>query len=103
MIMQEVMGVQGAAKFLGVAPNTIYNLVKHREIPVSTVGKQYKFTRLELLSWLSDKCLYHRNYLKEYLDKIFQEAWAYGKKRGEKPWSDKKVIEFVESVRKERK
>lgn len=101
--MQEVMGVQEAAKFLGVAPNTIYSMIKHREVPVSMVGKQYKFTRLELLSWLADKSLYHRNYLKEYLDKIFQEVWAQGKKRGEKPWSDKKVIEFVESIREKRK
>lgn len=46
MIMQEVMGVQEAAKFLEVAPNTIYNMIKHRELPVSMVGKQYKFTRL---------------------------------------------------------
>lgn len=98
--MQEVLTLKEAADFLRTSTNTIYNLIKKHEIPASKIGRQYKFTRIELLSWLAEHSLYHRNYLKEYLDGIFQEEWDKDKAEGKPPWSDEQVVEFVESVRR---
>ncbi|MDI6792057.1 MAG: helix-turn-helix domain-containing protein [bacterium] len=100
--MQEVLTLKEAADFLRASPNTIYNLIKKHEIPASKIGRQYKFTRLELLSWLAEHSLYHRSYLKEYLEAIFQDAWDEDKAKDEPPWSDEQIVEFVESVRKKK-
>jgi len=47
------IGVKQAAKLLKVADKTIYRWVQGRQIPFYRVGNQYRFSRSELLSWVS--------------------------------------------------
>lgn len=48
----EVGGVGDAAKWIGKAPATIYDLCHRREIPHSKRGKQLYFSKKELLAWI---------------------------------------------------
>ncbi len=47
-----VLDVEQAARLLRVGRNTIYELVGRNEIPHRRLGKQIRFSRDALMSWL---------------------------------------------------
>ena len=49
----DLMGVSETAKFLKVAPQTVYQKVSNREIPFSKKGKRLYFSRAELRHWIA--------------------------------------------------
>jgi excisionase family DNA binding protein len=50
--VSEVLNVDAAAALLGVHPNTVRSLVASRAIPFAKVGRQYRFSRSRLLTWI---------------------------------------------------
>jgi excisionase family DNA binding protein len=52
---KEVMSVEEAMQFLGIAKGTLYKLTSKGQIPFKKVGKRLVFLRTELTQWLSTK------------------------------------------------
>jgi excisionase family DNA binding protein len=48
----DVLDVEETARLLRVGRNTIYELVGRNEIPHRRLGKQIRFSRAALMSWL---------------------------------------------------
>jgi len=51
----EVMTVLQAAKYLQISPRRMYELAQRGEVPVTKIGKLWRFTRPELLAWLANR------------------------------------------------
>ncbi|HTR55603.1 MAG TPA: helix-turn-helix domain-containing protein, partial [Kofleriaceae bacterium] len=49
---EQVLDVEETARMLRVGRNTIYELVGRNEIPHRRLGKQIRFSRDALMSWL---------------------------------------------------
>ena len=49
------------ANYLGIGRTTIYNLIKKKKIPASKIGKQYRFSKDVVDSWLKDKIITKKN------------------------------------------
>lgn len=47
------IGVDEAARYLGVSSVTLRSWLKKNEVPAHKVGKLWKFKRLELDSWIN--------------------------------------------------
>ncbi len=54
----EVMDIEGAARFLKCGTSTLYRFVCHRSIPCIKLGTRTLFKRSDLLVWLD---LYRRD------------------------------------------
>lgn len=50
--METILTLQEAARYLKLAPITIYRKARRREIPAAKVGKSWRFHRSQLESWL---------------------------------------------------
>lgn len=46
------IGIEEAAKYLGVTKDTVRNWIKKTEIPANRVGKLWKFKKSELDEWI---------------------------------------------------
>jgi excisionase family DNA binding protein len=55
IIDKEVMNTEEAAQFLGLKPFTIREYAKQGIIPAKKIGKQWRFVKVDLLSWLREK------------------------------------------------
>ena len=53
----DIISLSEASKFLGVHKNTVYQLIRDKEIPAFrlTTGGRWKFRKSELEQWLDDK------------------------------------------------
>lgn len=49
--------VNGAAKILKVSTKTIYDWIKHEDIPCYMINEEYRFNRVDLLEWASSRCM----------------------------------------------
>lgn len=47
------IGIEEAAKYLGVTKDTIRNWIKKTDIPAHKIGKLWKFKKSQLDSWVS--------------------------------------------------
>jgi excisionase family DNA binding protein len=54
---KQVMDIKELAEYLGIGKSTIYNLIRQKKIPASKIGKQYRFSREVVDSWLRDKII----------------------------------------------
>lgn len=54
IVMSEVLDIKGAAEYLKVGEQTLYNWVNKRTIPHNKRGRKLYFLRSELLEWLQD-------------------------------------------------
>ena len=54
---KQVMDIKELAEYLGIGKSTIYNLIRQKKIPASKIGKQYRFSREVVDSWLRDKVI----------------------------------------------
>jgi excisionase family DNA binding protein len=54
-LLRRTLKVQEVAEYLGVHQDTIYNMVKQKEIPHFRVRKRILFTREAIDSWILHK------------------------------------------------
>jgi excisionase family DNA binding protein len=54
-LLRRTLKVQEVAEYLGVHQDTIYNMVKQKEIPHFKVRKRILFTREAIDSWILQK------------------------------------------------
>jgi excisionase family DNA binding protein len=54
MMDKKILDVEGAAILLGVSTTTIYNLARKGEIPATRVGREWRFSRTNLIQWVAN-------------------------------------------------
>lgn len=54
---KQIMDIKELSDYLGISRTTIYNLIKKKKIPASKIGKQYRFSKDVVDSWLKDKII----------------------------------------------
>lgn len=71
VISKEVMDVKELSKYLGIGKSKIYQLIREKKIPASKIGRQYRFSKSVIDSWLKEN-LITREELQYSLDKLFK-------------------------------
>jgi excisionase family DNA binding protein len=51
---KNILDVEGAAALLGVSTRTIYTLARKGEIPATRVGREWRFARQNLITWVAN-------------------------------------------------
>ena len=51
---KEILDVEGAADVLGVSKTTIYKLAREGTIPATRVGREWRFSRTDLVKWIGN-------------------------------------------------
>jgi excisionase family DNA binding protein len=54
---KEVMDIKDLADYLGIGKSKIYSLIRLRKIPASRIGRQYRFSKEVIDSWLREKLI----------------------------------------------
>lgn len=52
---KDILNATEAAVYLGANPYTIRNLAKRGQLPGRKVGKEWKFSKRQLLAWLENE------------------------------------------------
>jgi excisionase family DNA binding protein len=50
-MMEEPLDINQAARFLGLKPGTVYNMISRRTLPFHKVGRRVLFRQTELEAW----------------------------------------------------
>lgn len=53
----EIMDVRQLAQYLRIGKSKIYNLIRHKKIPASRIGRQYRFSKEVIDHWLKEKII----------------------------------------------
>jgi len=53
----EIMDVRQLAQYLKIGKSKIYNLIRHKKIPASRIGRQYRFSKEVIDHWLKEKII----------------------------------------------
>lgn len=53
----EVMDIKTLALYLGMGRSKIYNLIRQKKIPASRIGRQYRFSKDLIDSWLKERLI----------------------------------------------
>ena len=56
---REVMDIKDLASYLGLGKSKIYALIRHKKIPASRIGRQYRFSKGVIDQWLKEKLITH--------------------------------------------
>ena len=54
---KEVMDIKELAQYLGIGKSKIYGLIRQRKIPASRIGRQYRFSKEVVDSWLREQLI----------------------------------------------
>ena len=54
---KEVMDIKDLAGYLGIGKSKIYGLIRQRKIPASRIGRQYRFSKEVIDSWLREQII----------------------------------------------
>lgn len=54
---REVMDIQDLSRYLGIGKSKIYGLIRQRRIPASRIGRQYRFSKEVIDSWLREQII----------------------------------------------
>ncbi|MBI4395462.1 MAG: helix-turn-helix domain-containing protein [Elusimicrobia bacterium] len=54
---KEVMDIKGLSGYLGIGKSKIYSLIRQRKIPASRIGRQYRFSKEVIDSWLRESLI----------------------------------------------
>jgi excisionase family DNA binding protein len=52
---KQIMDIKELSQYLGIGKSKIYSLIKMKKIPASKIGRQYRFSKDIVDSWLRDK------------------------------------------------
>ena len=55
--VKEVMDIKELSEYLGIGKSKIYNLIRHKKIPASRIGRQYRFSKGVIDNWLREKII----------------------------------------------
>jgi len=55
--VKDVMSIKELSNYLGIGKSKIYNLIRHQKIPASKIGRQYRFSRDVIDSWLKENII----------------------------------------------
>ncbi len=69
---KEVMDVRELSEYLGIGKSKIYQLIQQKRIPASKIGRQYRFSKSVIDSWLKEN-LITREDLQYSLDKFLKK------------------------------
>jgi len=69
---KEIMDVKELSKYLGIGKSKIYKLIREKKIPASKIGRQYRFSKSVIDSWLKENLITREN-LQYSLDKFFKK------------------------------
>ena len=51
------MDIKDLADYLGIGKSKIYSLIRHKKIPASRIGRQYRFSKEVIDSWLRESLI----------------------------------------------
>lgn len=71
LLNKEVMDVKELSKYLGIGKSKIYQLIREKKIPASKIGRQYRFSKSVIDSWLKEN-LITREELQYSFDKLLK-------------------------------
>jgi len=54
-IMQRLMTIKDVADYLRLSKVTVYKMTRQGKIPASKIGKQWRYNKSEIDSWLKQK------------------------------------------------
>lgn len=54
---KEVMDIKDLAEYLSIGKSKIYALIRARQIPASRIGRQYRFSKEVIDSWLKERLI----------------------------------------------
>ncbi len=54
---KEVMDIKDLAEYLSIGKSKIYAMIRSRQIPASRIGRQYRFSKEVIDSWLKEKLI----------------------------------------------
>ena len=54
---KEVMDIKDLAEYLRIGKSKIYGLIRARKIPASRIGRQYRFSKEVIDSWLREQLI----------------------------------------------
>jgi len=55
--VKEVMDIKELSEYLGIGKSKIYNLIRNKKIPASRIGRQYRFSKDVIDTWLKEKII----------------------------------------------
>lgn len=56
-MIRAVMNVEEVADYLGMGTAKIYQLIEKKQIPASKIGKQYRFPKYAIDTWLNENII----------------------------------------------
>lgn len=56
-IQKEVMDVKELGKYLGIGKSKIYQLIREKKIPAARIGRQYRFSKSVIDTWLKESLI----------------------------------------------
>lgn len=71
LLNKEIMDVKELSKYLGIGKSKIYQLIREKKIPASKIGRQYRFSKSVIDSWLKEN-LITREELQYSFDKLLK-------------------------------
>jgi excisionase family DNA binding protein len=54
---KQIMDIKELSEYLGIGKSKIYSLIRMKKIPASKIGRQYRFSKEVVDSWLRDKII----------------------------------------------
>ncbi|MCL2145226.1 MAG: helix-turn-helix domain-containing protein [Endomicrobia bacterium] len=57
---KQIMDIKELSEYLGIGKSKIYSLIRMKKIPASKIGRQYRFSKDVVDSWLRDKIITKR-------------------------------------------
>lgn len=69
---KEVMDVRELCNYLGIGKSKIYQLIREKKIPASKIGRQYRFSKTVIDSWLKE-VLITKEEIQYSLDKLLKK------------------------------
>ena len=55
--IKQVMDIKELSDYLGIGKSKIYSLIRQKKIPASRIGRQYRFSKEVVDSWLKEKII----------------------------------------------
>lgn len=71
-VNKEIMDVKELSVYLGIGKSKIYQLIREKKIPASKIGRQYRFSKTVIDSWLKENLITREN-LQYSLDKLLNK------------------------------